>query len=364
MTFILNCHNVALSENDNGVTAVQTPLTVSFLLIRLLPLYCLILATEVLRLANRYAGKRLFEWHYSSLDGLSVEASNSTRLAVEHKFADTKDVDYLIVVAGYDALADFSPAMKQMLQRLNRQKVVLGAIDSGAFILAEAQLLQNQKITLHPTGVTAFTERYRTANIEIQQGDMLVTDRRISCAGGLSVVPMMLHLVGQHGGEALVHAVAHDMQINPVELSAPDTGMKASRVYNNPSIVGRASLLMRTYVEEPLSIKALAKQLGVSERSLFRKFQTKLGMSPNRYYVILRLQHAQHLLLQSQCSMTDVAFASGFSSSASLSRAFKREFGISPKHMLGHVREHGYESIVPEGQLRNELVWRATGDRK
>jgi transcriptional regulator GlxA family with amidase domain len=82
-------------------------------------------------------------------------------------------------------------------------------------------------------------------------------------------------------------------------------------------------------------------------------------MTPSRYYVILRLQHAQHLMLQSSNSITDVALASGFSSSASLSRAFKREYGLSPRHMVAHVREHGYEAIVPKWQLRSPLAWQA-----
>ena len=336
---------------------MESPISVSFLLVRLFPLYCLILGTEVLRLANRYAGKRVFEWHYTSLNGLPVEASNSSEVVVEHTLKNCTHTDYLLTIAGDDPLAEFSPEMKQVLQRLSRQKTIMGSIDSGAFVLAEAQLLRNQTITLHPTGATSFIERYRSANITIEQGEMLIDESRMSCSGGLSVVPMMLHLVGKYAGEALVHAVAHDMRINPAELSSPNTGMKASRVYNNSGIVSRASLLMRTYVEEPLTIPELAKQLSVSERGLFRKFQAELGLSPSRYYVILRLQHARHMLLQSQCSMTEVALASGFSSLGSLSRAFKREFGIPPKEMLGQVREHGYAGIVPEAQAHSRLNW-------
>jgi AraC family carnitine catabolism transcriptional activator len=336
---------------------MKPPISVSFLLVKLFPLYCLILGTEVLRLANRYAGKRLFEWHYTSPDGKPSEASNSSEVVVENALKDCETPNYLLVIAGDDPLAEFTLEMKQVLQRLSRQKVILGAIDSGAFVLAEAQLLRGQTITLHPTGATSFIERYRSSNISIEQGEMRIDERRLTCAGGLSVVPMMLHLVGQYGGEALVHAVAHDMRINPAELTTPNTGMKASRVYNNSGIVSRASLLMRTHVEEPLSIPELAKQLGVSERGLFRKFQAELGLSPSRYYVILRLQHARHMVLQSQCSMTEVALASGCSSLGSWSRAFKREFGMPPKQMLGQVREHGYAGIVPEAQAHSRLNW-------
>jgi len=337
---------------------MNSPVIVSFLLVRLHPLYCLILATEVLRLANRYAGRRLFEWRYTSMDGEPVEASNSTQVAVRQCFSEVDTVDYLLVTAGYDALASYSSQMKSVLQRLNRQKVVIGSIDSGAFILAEAGLLEKQKVVLHPTVVSAFTESYRTANIEVQQGSLQVAERRISCAGGLSVVPMMLHLVAQHGGEALLHAVAHDMQVDPNEFSLLNAG-SPEVVPKNNSLVARATLLMRTNVEEPLPLKLLAKKLGVSERNLFRKFQSDLNVTPSRYYVILRLQHAQHLMLQSSNSITDVALASGFSSSASLSRAFKREYGLSPRHMVAHVREHGYEAIVPKWQLRSPLAWQA-----
>jgi len=133
---------------------MKQPISVSFLLVKLFPLYCLILGTEVLRLANRYAGKRLFEWHYTSQSGLPVEASNSSEVVVEYALKDLETSNYLLTIAGDDPLADFSPEMKQVLQRLSRQKVIMGAIDSGAFVLAEAQLLRDQTITLHPTGAT------------------------------------------------------------------------------------------------------------------------------------------------------------------------------------------------------------------
>ena len=90
---------------------------------------------------------------------------------------------------------------------------------------------------------------------------------------------------------------------------------------------------------------------GVSRRQLERLFRNLLSDTPSSYYLKLRLRHARHLLEHTSLSILDVSLASGFLSSPYFSRAYRAQFGLSPredrKRLQGGVSMTGriYEGI-------------------
>ncbi len=74
----------------------------------------------------------------------------------------------------------------------------------------------------------------------------------------------------------------------------------------------------------------MAALAGVSPRQLERRFKAALGMGPMRFYLGLRLERAERLLTYSRLSVRDVGLASGFSSMAQFSRAYRARFGLPP----------------------------------
>lgn len=90
--------------------------------------------------------------------------------------------------------------------------------------------------------------------------------------------------------------------------------------------------LMSESLDEPLSMTEISDQLKVSKRQLERLFGRCLNCSPKKYYMDLRLQRAQKLLIQTDSSVTDVAVACGFEPLTHFSRMYKSAFGVSPSH--------------------------------
>jgi transcriptional regulator GlxA family with amidase domain len=126
------------------------PVRIGFLLVRLFPMYVLVLATDALRLANKYAGERKFDWVLISDEGRPVEASNGIRMDCDIAAGDARDLNYAFVLAGDDQTRTLTRRIRQWVLRIGRSKTVLGAIDSGVFLLAECRVIRHRSITVHP----------------------------------------------------------------------------------------------------------------------------------------------------------------------------------------------------------------------
>ena len=95
-------------------------------------------------------------------------------------------------------------------------------------------------------------------------------------------------------------------------------------------VVQRARTLIRERIHRPLHVDDLARELGVSGRSLRRRFQAALRHSPVREVQIARIEKAKELLGNNRISILDIAQRCGFAESCQLSSFFKKESGITP----------------------------------
>ena len=83
-------------------------------------------------------------------------------------------------------------------------------------------------------------------------------------------------------------------------------------------------------LEDPLPNSEIAKRINTSVRNLERTFMRKLGVSPAKYYLSLRLEKARELLTHTNLSTLEIALNCGFSSSSYFARCYMREFNMRP----------------------------------
>lgn len=124
------------------------PQTFCFLLLPGFSMMGLMSAIEPLRVANRFRGE-LYRWRLLSQDGNAVQASNGMSLNVDDSLELPADSQALFVVAGFEPLAHYDHHLAHWLQRREPELAILGGIDTGSFVLAEAGLFQHQRLTLH-----------------------------------------------------------------------------------------------------------------------------------------------------------------------------------------------------------------------
>jgi AraC family transcriptional regulator, carnitine catabolism transcriptional activator len=106
-------------------------------------------AIEPLRVANRLAGRELFGWTLPSPDGWPAAASGGFEIVAEGVVGTLPKVACLIVCAGFEPLRHARARLDRWLRRLVRFGTALGALDTGAFLLAHAGLLDGHRVTLH-----------------------------------------------------------------------------------------------------------------------------------------------------------------------------------------------------------------------
>ena len=310
------------------VPSRHRPLSIGFLLVDGFSLMAFTSAIEPLRVSNRLGGE-LFRWRLISADGKPVAASNGLEIVAEAA-ALPIELDCLLVCAGFDAERQASPQLDAWLRRCGRFGTALGALDTGAFLLARAGLLAGYRITLHWEAIPAFREAY--PEVEVAP-ELFVVDRdRITCAGGTAALDLMLHLIAQLHGSRLATAVAEQFIYQVTRQNSESQRLRLStRLGFTDPRLATALAAMEDHLAEPLGIPALAAQAGIGRRELERLFRTKLGTTPLAHYRALRLRYARSLLAQTDLSVREIGLACGFASLEHFSRSYHRLFGRPPR---------------------------------
>lgn len=293
-------------------------------------------AIEPLRSANRFRNGS-YRWHIMSRDGRPVTASNGMSLNVDGAMSDAEDIQTLFVVTSFNPLDHYDRALGDWLRQAVRRNVMLGAIDTGAFILAEARLLGNYPVTLHWEARSAFLERYPA--LYVTEEIFEIGDRCMTCAGGTSAIDMMLELIAQEHGRELAVTVSEQFVLGRIRSQSDHQRMEIAVRYNvhNRNII-QVIKAMESHIEDPLSVDDLATVVGITSRQLERLFRFHLGDTPSHFYLGVRLERARQLLQQTGMSILDVCVACGFAAASHFSRAYRLQFGVSPKNDRGAVR--------------------------
>ena len=253
----------------------------------------------------------------STLDHLSVEGNNA--------------VDVLIVCGGFRcALGEFK-ALSSILKNAAKRNLVLGGLWNGAIALAHAQLLRDQACALHPDNHAFMQENF--PHTEVSSQALVVEPQRLTSAGPSSALEMMLALIEQLHDKDIVRAIREILSCDRLSETESDQLAQSQDDPSLPEALRNLLQLMRSNIEEPLSIDELASCVGSSRRRIERLFQTHLETTPSRYYLELRITQARRLLLQSNESVANIAVSCGFLSSTHFSHCFKDYFGASPSQV-------------------------------
>ncbi|WP_246116522.1 MULTISPECIES: GlxA family transcriptional regulator [Cobetia] len=306
--------------------------TVQHLGILLLPGFAMVALfsmIEPLRIANRLRGSRLYQWTLSSQDGTPVTASNGMALPVDTARDELPDVHSLIVCTSFAPEAQLEDATLSWLQQLSHTECQIGGIDTGCFVLARAGLLTEKTVTLHWESLPEFSQRFD--DVDAVESLYEISEDGFYCAGGSAAIDMSLELIRRKHGHALYRAVREQLIHDQGRLPASrQRGFSQQSEDLADPLLRRAIMRMESELEAPLSIQALAQELGLSWRQLERRFHHGVGCTPQAFQAERRLVHARSLLHDTRHSITDIALACGFTSHPSFSRAFRRRFGITP----------------------------------
>ncbi|MCU1735214.1 MULTISPECIES: GlxA family transcriptional regulator [unclassified Pseudomonas] len=286
-------------------------------------------ALEPLRVANRFRAG-LYRWRVLSLDGGAVLASNGMSVNADGPLEPLGKGATLLVVAGFEPLQSYGPTLAHWLRKLDHDGVVLGGIDTGTLVLAEAGLLDGHRVTLHWEALDAFKERY--PRLEATQELFEVDRRRITSAGGTASIDLMLDLIAQAHGAELAIQVSEQFVLGRIRPRQDHQRMQIASRYgiSNSKLVQVIGAMERN-TEVPLNTLDLAGSVQVSRRQLERLFRLYLNDTPSGFYLRLRLDKARQLLRQTEMSVLEVSIACGFDSPSYFTRSYRARFQRCPR---------------------------------
>lgn len=303
-------------------------------------------ATEPLRAANLISQTELYEIVPLSVGGRPVACSSGFSIPCRDIATAGPGCHTIFVVAGGNP-DDWASAasLYPLLRKLSRQGIRIGGISSGAYLLAAAGLLDQRDFTIHWEHAPALKEAF--PNLAPRQARYVLDGDRPTCGGGVAPLDMMHALIAERMGTAFARRVS-DWYLHTAiaEPSAPQRGSSAERFGTHHRAVIAVIEKMETTIEQPLDRPNMARLAGISVRHLERLFVEQVGAGFSETYLRIRLDHALKLLEQSPLSISDIGFATGFSSASHFSRAFKARFGRGPRAM--RLRQKS-QSAKPDG---------------
>lgn len=297
---------------------------------------------EPLRLANRLADKPLYKWTLHSVDGQPVAASSGILTMANGDLESIPSDAAVIVCGGLNIQHHTDKRLLSWLRKVSRKGVDIGAVCTGAHVLAEAGLLDGYRCTIHWENLPGFTEAF--PDIDVTGGLFEIDEDRFTSAGGTTALDMMLSVITTQHGPDMAAQVAETILHSPIRHHSENQrlSLPARIGARHPKLVSIIER-MEENLEDPLSPSLLAKQAGLSTRQLERLFRRYLDRSPKRYYLELRLKKARSLLLQTDMSVINVALACGFSSPSHFSKCYRAYYGRTPYRERGVPAAAGAE---------------------
>ena len=290
----------------------------------------------------------------------ALTTSSGLRIHADRRFDQAgPGIDTLLIAGGRGAekyRAD--PGLKRWIRKQSGSVRRLASICTGAFLLAEAGLLDGRRATTHWGSIEEFARRYPTVRLE--PDTIYVREGSISTSAGVTAgMDLALAMVEEDHGRDVALAVARALVMF---LQRPG-GQSQFSAQLAVQFAEREPLrdLQTWIIEHPredLSAAALACRVGMSPRNFARVFTREVGMTPARFVTSTRVETARRLLEETSQALEAVCDASGFGNLESMRRVFVRHVGVAP----GHYRQR-FNRSDPAGTPPGAGIARNGGTR-
>lgn len=310
-------------------TRFGVPRRIGFVLLKDHALMSTASAIEPLRAANLLAGSTLYDLQMLSVGGGHVASSAGSTFATTAIVHADEGFDIVFVVAGGNAMIGHDPALTGWLRRLAVRGVRLGGISGGAAVLSMAGLMAGRRFTVHWDHFDAL--RDLSSDLLLERRLFVIDRDRLTCAGGVAALDMMHTLIAaDHGADFalqvsdwFIHTRVRDWD------DAQRAGLAEQWRTHHPAVLSTIEM-MQSHLGDPLDAAQLSALSGISSRQLQRLFMQYFDHQMMDFYRHLRLKKADDLLRQTQLSVSEVALAVGFATSAHFAKVFRAQYGCTP----------------------------------
>ena len=291
-------------------------------------------AMSVFELANFSSGKPLYDVRLLSETGGPVR--NSLGFSMDTQaFGGTGFDTY--IVAGPLGPPEVTPAVLGFLRRAAQRTRRVASICSGAFVLAEAGILDGRRATTHWAYARELAARY--PQVVVEEDRIFIVDGNIWTSAGMTAgLDLALAMLEADHGVELAREVARKMVMYHRRAGGQSQFSTLLEVAPKSDRVQRALAFAREHLKNELSNDELADAAGLSPRQFSRVFHAETGQTPAKAVEHLRLEAARVMMEEGSHPIESIARESGFADRERMRRAFLRAFGQAPQTVKRAVR--------------------------
>lgn len=224
---------------------------------------------------------------------------------------------------------DVAAPLAEWLRERHGEGAVLASVCGGAFLLAETGLLTGRAATTHWIYTEAFRARF--PDVELDTDRLVIDGGDILSAGGLmSWTDLGLKLVHRFLGPVVMAQTARMMLVDPPGREQRYYSGFAPRLAHGDADVLKAQHFLQANEGRDARLATLAKEAGLEERTLLRRFRKATGLTTTEYAQRLRIAKAQEFLQFGRLPVERISWEVGYADAGAFRKIFHRIVGLTP----------------------------------
>jgi len=277
--------------------------------------------------ANMHLGEPAYEVHLLSENGGTVRASMGMNVVAE-PFGDA-NFDTLILGGGTE-IEPSTPRLIEFVGKALERHRRVAATCTGAFVLAEAGLLDGRRATTHWYHARDLQARF--PKVKVEEDRIFISDGPVwTSAGATAGVDLALALIENDFGAEVARSVAKKLVVYHRRAGGQSQFSALLELEPKSDRIQSALTYAKRNLTSKLTVHELADAAHLSPRQFSRAFHAETGQSPAKAVENLRLETARLMMEQTRHPIEVIARQTGFADRDRMRRAFLRAFGQPPQ---------------------------------
>jgi transcriptional regulator GlxA family with amidase domain len=291
-------------------------------------------AASAFEFANKEMGEPVYDVRLISETGGSIRSSIGVSVAAE-PFDDT---NFDTVIVGGSAVAGaLTPGVIKFLQQALGRCRRVAATCTGAFILAEAGLLDGRRATTHWNRARELQARF--PKVKVEEDRIFIVDGPVWTSAGMTAgIDLALAMIEKDLGSDVARAVARMLVVYHRRAGGQSQFSALLELEPKSDRIQSALAYAKRNLDTPLTVGQLAEVAHLSPRQFSRAFRAETGQSPAKAVENLRVEAARLMMEQSRHPIDVIARQTGFADRDRMRRAFLGAFGQPPQAIRRNAR--------------------------
>jgi transcriptional regulator GlxA family with amidase domain len=289
---------------------------------------------SVFELANSEMGEPVYDLRLLSETGGSVRSSMGFGVATERLSNANFDT---LMVGGSAAAGSLTPGVVRFLRRALTRSRRVASTCTGAFVLAEAGLLDGRRATTHWNRARDLQARFPM--VKVEEDRIFIVDGPVWTSAGMTAgIDLALAMVEKDLGADVARSVARKLVVYHRRAGGQSQFSALLELEPKSDRIQSALAYAKRNLDKPLTVTQLAKAAHLSPRQFSRAFRAETGQSPAKAVENLRVEAARLMMERSRHPIDVIAQQTGFADRDRMRRAFLRAFGQPPQVMRRNAR--------------------------